>query len=37
MKGVSTMWKWLKETILAIVVVVLTTAPIYSRRQNRLK
>lgn len=26
MKGVSTMWKWLKETILAIVVVVLTTA-----------
>lgn len=26
MKGASTMWKWLKETILAVVVVVLTTA-----------
>ena len=26
MKGVSAMWKWLKETILAVAVVVLTTA-----------
>lgn len=26
MKGASTMWKWLKETILAVVVVILTTA-----------